>query len=403
MEFTLALIGIILSFFFAGSEIAFITTSKIRLEIWIRNKVSAALIAQRYFRHPEIYLSTTLVGNNIANVMASTYATIILIQYIDEKLAWAIITLTILTFGEIIPKVIFRTHANHIILKVVYLIRFFNLVLIPIIFIANSISSRILKAFNINKKTDGNLFQKKDIEVLLKEARLSGVVDEVEQRTISRVLSLPTMLVREAMIPRTSIQAIDYRDGLKGLRGMIGLTGKTKIPVYKKNIDNIIGIVFLFDVFSKPKSLKQIIKPVIYTPENKKCNELLREFRETNASVAIVIDEYGGTAGLITTEDLIEKLFGDFQDSTLKIVRPIRALNKTTWQVMASESVDNVRDEIDINIPKGNYETLSGYILNLLGHIPKIGENIDLPTFKIIITRATKTKVKEVKIIKNNS
>jgi CBS domain containing-hemolysin-like protein len=403
MELTLGIIGLILSFFFAGSETAFITTSKIRLELWIRNRLSAALFAQKYFRHPEIYLSTTLVGNNIANILASSYATVLLIQYIDETLAWAIITLTILTFGEIVPKVLFRTHAHSLILKVVYLIRLFHIILNPIIFIAEKISSNILQLLKISREDDINLFHKRDIEVLLREAKLSGVVDEDEHKIITRVLSLPEKLVREAMIPRTLIQAIEDTAGLNGLRQLMIQTGNTKIPVYKDTIDNIIGVVFFFDLLSKPKSLKQIIKPITFTPENKKCNELLREFRQTNTSIAIVIDEYGGTAGIITTEDLIEKLFGDFEDTPLTEIPSIRALNRTTWQVHASESIDKINEELNINIPPGNYETLSGFILARLGHIPKVYERIELRSIKIVITRASKNRVEEARIIKSSN
>jgi len=400
MDIILFFIGLTLSFFFAGAETAFISTSRIRFEIWLRNKIRSALRAEKYFRHPDIYLSTTLVGNNIANIMATSYATVLLITYFDKTVAWAMITLTLLTFGEIVPKVIFRTHANNLILKVTCLIRFFHFLFNPIILIANKISSNILKFFRLDEETSHVMFHKQDIEVLMREAKISGVIDEDEHRIISKVLALPDRLVREAMVPRTAIIAIGYNDSLSKLKRLMLHSGNTKIPVYKKDIDNIVGVVFLYDLFLKPKSLREIIKPIAYIPENKKCNELLREFRQTNTSIAIVIDEYGGTAGLITTEDLIEKLFGDFQDSPLP---PIRALNKTTWQVLASESIERIIEEIDINIPKGNYETLSGYILNLLGHIPKIGETIELPTFKIVITRATKTRVKEVKIIKSTS
>jgi CBS domain containing-hemolysin-like protein len=403
MELTLGIVGLVLSFFFAGSETAFITTSRIRLELWIRNKLSAALFAQNYFRHPELFLSTTLVGNNIANVLTSSYATVLLIQYIDETLAWAIITLIILTFGEIVPKVLFRTHAHSLILKVVYLIRLFHIILSPIIFIAEKISSNILQLFKISREGDVNLFHKRDIEVLLREAKVSGVVDEDEHKIITRVLSLPQKLVREAMVPRTLIQAIDYKAGLYGLKQLMAQTGNTKIPVYKKNIDNIIGVVFLFDLLSKPQSLKEIIKPITFTPENKKCNELLREFRQTNTSIAIVIDEYGGTAGIITTEDLIEKLFGDFEDTPVTDIPSIRALNRTTWQVQASESIERINEELNINIPLGYYETLSGYILARLGHIPKVNEKIKLRSFKIVISRASKSRVEEVRIIKSSN
>jgi putative hemolysin len=400
MEITLALIGLSLSFFFAGAETAYITTSKIRFEIWVRRRLRSALLAEKYFRQPELYLSTTLVGNNIANVITSSYAMVLLINYFDETVAWAVITLCVLTVGEIIPKVLFRTHANRLILKIIYLIKFFHFLLSPIIFIANKISSYTLKLLQLSRHTNRIIFYKQDIAVMMREAKISGVVDEDEHKIISKVLSLPDRLVREAMVPRTAIRAIEYKDGLKKLKNLIAESGNTKIPVYKQNIDNIIGIVFLYDLFFKPKSLREIIKPVVYTPENKKCNELLREFRQTNTSAAIVIDEYGGTAGIVTIEDLIEQLFGEIEEIPWEEDTRITALNQFTYRVKADESVENINEELEVSIPTGHYDTLAGYIFSQLGHIPKNGEQIVLDECRIVVTKVDLNRIIEVRIVK---
>ena len=393
-------IGLIFSFFFAGSETAFITTNPLRFEIWIRKKVRGASTAEKYFKNPDIFLSTTLVGNNLANVLATTYATIFLITFWNETLAWVVITITILLFGEIIPKVLFRTFAHNLILKIIFVIKLFHFLLNPLIILTTKISSMMIKLLRLGSKSEKTMFDRQDIVVMLREARLSGVVDEEEQKIISRVLNLPDTLVREAMVPRTAIQAVNVKADIKKVREFIIETGKSKIPLYRSTIDDITGVVFMYDLFDEKAQIKDVIKPVNYVPENKKCDELLREFQENNTSVAIVIDEYGGTAGLITIEDLAEELFGEIEESTVKSDQPVIRINKTTWKIRASEPIEVINELLEINIPEGDYETLAGFILSELGRIPETGEKIAIKDGSIMVTRASKNMIEEVRLIK---
>jgi CBS domain containing-hemolysin-like protein len=401
MELIIAIIGLIFSFFFAGAETAFFSTNSLRIEIWVRKKLRSAIRAQIYFKNPDIFLSTTLVGNNLANVLATTYATIFLISFWDETLTWLIITFTILLFGEIIPKVFFRIYAHNLILKIVSVIRFFHFLLNPVILLTTKISSLVIRSLNLgDSKTESNIFDKDDILVMLREARLSGVVDDDEQKIISNVLNLPDTFVREAMVPRTAIQAINENSKITDIRHFMFETGKTKIPVFKSTIDNITGIVFMFDLFADNPTLDEVIKPVTYIPENKKCNELLSEFKQTSTSIAIVIDEYGGTAGLVTLEDLVEELLGEIEESTEKSDQTIVRINKTTWKIKASESIKAINEQINVNIPEGEYETLAGYILSELGRIPESGEKIALIDSSIMVSKAGKNIIEEVRLVK---
>ena len=203
MEIILSLIGLFLSFFFAGSETAYMTTNQIRLDIWIKKSKKSAKLAEKYFQNPDLYLSTTLVGNNLANVLTSSYATIYLLGFWDESVVWALLTFTILLIGEIIPKILFRTYANLIILEILYIIRFFHFILNPIIIFVTKISALVLRVLSISDHNVDVIMDKQEILVLLNEAKISGTVDEKEQKIINRVLKLPDTLVREAMIPRT--------------------------------------------------------------------------------------------------------------------------------------------------------------------------------------------------------
>lgn len=399
MEIFISLIGLLLSFFFAGSETAYISTNQIRMEIWVRNKIKSALKAKPYFDNPDLFLSTTLVGNNLANVLTTSYATIYLITFWGETATWAVITFVVLLIGEIIPKILFRTFAHSLILKVMFIIRIFHFLLLPLIAIAVRLSSMALKAMRIKKSSEKIIFDKNDIVVLLNEARISGVVDEDEQKIISRVLNLPVTFVREAMIPRTNIHALEEKFTITELRKLIYDTGKTKIPIYKSTIDNIIGVVFMYDLFEDNTDKTNLIKPVTYVPENKKCNELLKELKEASASIAIVIDEYGGTAGIITIEDLVEELLGEIEESTERSVESIIRINKTTWKIRASEAIGLINEQIGLNLPDGDYETIGGFILTELGRIPDAGEKIAIENGTLMVSRSTKSKIEEVRIV----
>lgn len=401
--FIVSIVGLVLSFFFAGSETAFITTNRIRFEIWLRQKRKSALAAKNYFENPEIFLSTTLVGNNLANILTSSYATVYLIEYIEQTYAWLIITFTLLFFGEILPKVIFRSYANILILRLIYVVRFFHYILRPLILMAQHISTLTLKMMNVKKEVNENLLDKKDIEVLINEARISGIVDRDGQRIITNVLDLPKRLVREAMIPRTSINAIDYKRGIQGINKIISRSGNTKIPVYRGSIDNIIGVVFLYDLLAGSQSIDEIIKPVQYIPENKKCNEMLKEFRESNTSIAIVIDEYGGTAGIVTVEDLVEELFGEIEEKDLRSKAGIRPLNKNTFQIRSEVTTEYIEEEFGISIPAGTYETIGGYFIARIGHIPAVGEMVETDKFRLIITRADSKRIIEMRLVVKSS
>jgi CBS domain containing-hemolysin-like protein len=399
MDLILASLGLLLSFIFAGSETAFTTANRLRIELWIRNNVKSAIQADKYLSNPDVFLSTTLVGNNIANVLATSYATVYLVVFVDELIAWFLITTTLLLFGEILPKIIFRQHADGLILMVIYPIRVFHFIFNPIIWFSIRVSNLILSIFGMDKKVKDLFITKEDFTHLVKKAP----VNAGERKMISKILDLPEITVREAKVPRTSIKAISSSGTVAQARNIMIKSGFSKIPVYIKTIDNIIGVVFMYDLFDNPKTLKEVTKPVVYTPENKKCNELLKEFKYNNTSIAIVVDEYGGTSGLVTLEDLAEVLFGDFEEIPITDKISIQALNKVSWRVQASESVKTINEQLAAKFPEGAYDTIAGLLITRLGHIPREGEQLILNEFRILVTKAQKNKVNEVRIIRREN
>jgi CBS domain containing-hemolysin-like protein len=400
MELIIGIIGLVLSFLFAGSETAFITTNKIRFELWIRNKYKSALFAEKYFRDPGLFISTTLVGNNIANILATSYATVYLINYMNKTFTWLLITSFILIFGEILPKALFRIMDDKVVLFIMYPIRLFHFILRPFIWVVNSIATTILKILGIQSENVKMFFSKEDVALLLNEGKLAGLIEEEDHKIISKVLGLPDTSVREAMIPRTQIEAVEISMNIKQIRIYMAKKGFTKVPVYKDDIDHIVGVIFMYDLFRDIRSAKEVIKPVTFTPENKKCNELLREFKSNNTSIAIVIDEYGGTAGLVTTEDLVEELFGEFDDASDGIINTITKINKNTWEIEAIETIEIINNTLNLNLPEENYETIAGLVLAGLGRIPKQGEQLVIHNCRIVISQAQKNKIEKVRLIK---
>jgi len=352
-----------------------------------------------FIRKPENFIYATLVGNNFANVAFASYATIYFHRYIDEKLTWLLITTITIIWGEIIPKTLFRSLADWIIRKIALPLLIFYYLFQPVIWIVSKISGVILKMFQHSFDEITDFFSKRDVEILIKESQNFISLEEKENIILSRLLDLKQLHVRDAMIPRTEIVAIEENMEIEELVKIIQKTGFTKIPVYRENLDNVIGIVYLKDLFLNPENLQPIVRDVLFVPETKRSLPLLRIFKQKNTSIAIVIDEYGGTAGLVTTEDLIEELVGEIIDEYDATEIHIRKIKDKIFSVNARIELEDLKDEIGVDIPEGDYDTLAGFILNQLGHIPKKEETFTFNEIQFIVTRATRRKVDWVRII----
>jgi CBS domain containing-hemolysin-like protein len=398
-ELTIIFISFLLTFYFAGTETAFISVNRVRIELWRRKKNRSAEIIADFLRKPEKFIYTTLVGNNLANVSFASFATLYFHKYLSETLTWFLITGITILWGEIIPKTLFRSLADWIIKKVAPVLLFFYYLFQPIIWIVSSMSRIILRTLGYSSAEIKDFFSKKDVEVLIKESQNYVSMEEEENIILTRLLDLKQLHVRDAMIPRTEIEAIEETAPLKELIQVLIKSGLTKIPVYRKNLDEIIGVVYLKDLFLKPESIKSIVREVLFVPETKRSLSLLRNFKQKNTSIAIVIDEYGGTAGLVTTEDLIEELVGEIIDEYDEEEIHIRKIDKNVFSVNARIEPEELKEEIGVVIPEGDYDTLAGFILNHLGHIPKREEAFEYNDHKFVITRATRRKVDWVRII----
>jgi len=308
-------------------------------------------------------------------------------------------------FGEIIPKAIFRIQADFMVKMVAVPLRFLNIVLRPLISLANSASGVLIRLLKTGSERSEKVFRRQDVEMILKELRDSGGGEDFDQddsQILHNVLELSNKRVKETMVPRTEMVAVDQNATLAEIQKTFIASGYSKIPVYEDNIDDITGVVFAYDLFEAPESIADIIRPVKLIPSSKKSKDLLAEFRQSNSSVAIVIDEYGGTAGMVTIEDLIEEVVGDIQDEYDKEDEFIKRINANTYILSGNVELDELQEKYPQIMLKENsdeFETVAGYIINHIGRIPKVNEEIFIQGNKFIISKATPNRLDTVKLI----
>jgi len=420
LEFTIILFTVLASAFFSGSEIAFVSANRLKLEIESR-KGSVVSRALAFFNEkPETFLTTTLVGNNIINVLYATLMAIYLAEPVRSVYtSWMgnepstvvvlliqtiIASLVIMIFGEIIPKAIFRIQADFMVKVVALPLRILNVILRPLIYMANSASGLLVRWLKTGSERSDKIFRRQDVEMILKELRDTGGGEDFDQedsQILHNVLELSNKRVKETMVPRTEMIAVDQNATIDEIQRIFIASGFSKVPVYQDNVDDITGVVFAYDLFDAPESIADIIRPVKLIPSSKKSKDLLAEFRQSNSSVAIVIDEYGGTAGMVTIEDLIEEVVGDIQDEYDTEDEFIKQIDVNTFILSGNVDLDELHEkfpEIDLKNDGDDFETLAGYIINHIGRIPKVNEELFIHGHKFIISKATPNRLDTVKL-----
>lgn len=420
MEFTIILLTILASAFFSGSEIAFVSANRLKLEIESRKGSLISRSLAFFNEKPESFLTTTLVGNNIINVLYATLMAIFLIEPINSiysswmgttpttavvlLLQTVVASLVIMIFGEILPKAIFRIQADFMVKVVAVPLRMLNVILRPLISIANTASGLLVRWLNTGSERSDKIFRRQDVEMILKELRDTGGGEDFDQedsQILHNVLELSNKRVKETMVPRTEMIAVDQNATIDEIQRIFIASGFSKVPVYQDNIDDITGVVFAYDLFDAPETVADIIRPVKLIPSSKKSKDLLAEFRQNNSSVAIVIDEYGGTAGMVTIEDLIEEVVGDIQDEYDTEDEFIKRIDVNTFILSGNVDLDELHDkypEVDLKNNGDEFETVAGYIINHIGRIPKVNEELFIHGHKFIISKATPNRLDTVKL-----
>ncbi len=416
-ELAIVVGALLCSAFFSGSEIAFVAASRLRVEVKARQRGFLGKQVQRLFEDPAHFLTTTLVGNNIALVVYSTIMALLLsapvhsfyertigisesalgvVALITQSLVAGIIVLLV---GEVLPKTIVRGIASRTVFAVAIPLTVAYRLLQPLVMLAMWTSRLVLRLLRANT-TSTTQFPRRQFELVIEEGRKKGSLDlnKEESAILSNLFELHHKRVKESMTPRTDIIAVDKSTSVEEFRAKCIEFGYSKLPVYRENIDTIVGIAFARDLFKSPGSLQEIIRPAKFVPEAKSSKDLLKEFRESNSSIGIVVDEYGGTAGLITREDLLEELFGDIQDEFDSEDVVMRRVEGSAVLASGRAEIDELNERFGLNLPTGDYETVAGYLLDRVGTIPAPQEEYNFGGLRFLIQQASTHRIDMVRI-----
>ena len=402
-EIPIIIISLIFSAFFSGMEIAYVSSNKISIEIEKKKTGFISSIIKILTKKPSKFITTMLIGNNIALVIYGFTMGALLTREFDLNLInqTLVSTFIILITAEFLPKVFFQIYSNTLLKFFAFPAYIFYQLFSFISEFVIRISDFMLKTFF---KTEGDA-----VELALTKVELGNFIteqmesiDEHEQvdseiQIFQNALEFTEVKAREVMVPRTEIMAIDISDSIENLRQLFVDTGYTKILVYKDSMDDILGYVHSFELFKKPKSIKSILIKVVFVPETILVKDVLNLLTKKRKSIAVVIDEYGGTSGVMTVEDIIEELFGEIEDEHDSVELTEEQLTDDSFSFSARLEVDYLNETYKLNLPESeSYETLGGLIVNHTEDIPQLKDTIIIENFKFTIIEVSSTKIDSV-------
>ena len=410
----IALIALLCSAFFSGIEIAFVSSNKVRAEIEMARGGFINRILNIFYRNREMLISTLLIGNNIANIVYSMAMANLLTkpleQWVHNEAALLLVqtliaTIIILIFGEFVPKSIFRIDPNRSLRTASVPLYMVYLVLYPISRFTEWMSAMLMKLFGI--KIDTSRVKLLTVDEL--DAYLQENIDkhEDENKTVERevkifenALDFSDTRLRDCMVPRNEIVAVDVKDTTRDdLVKLFTQSGLSKIVVYKENIDDVIGFIQVSELFVTDIDWKTRIKPVLFAPESLLARKMMQQLMDEKRSMAIVIDEFGGTSGMVTLEDLVEEIFGEIEDEHDRNHLIARQLSDTSYEFSGRMEIEEINERFHLDIPESDdYQTLAGYLLNENEAIPNVGEVFDLPPYRFTVERKTAARIELIRI-----
>ncbi len=405
------IISLVFSAFFSGIEIAFISSDPIHLQIQSAKKDLTARVLQYFSRKPTTFLTTTLVGNTIALVVYGTFMTKFLHPLLAKHLVTegsiniiletVISTLIVLFTAEFLPKSLFLLNPNKVLSVLCIPMRIIIYLLYPLVFvivvisrwfIINFFKSEYSEERPVYGLTDLNNF----IQKISERQDVSEEHHELNSEIFSNALEFKKVKVRDCMVPRTDIISLDMESDISELRKAFTESGHTKVIIYKDSIDDIKGYCHASELFKKPKHIKDIITEIPIAPETKLANELLIELTKKHKSLALVVDEFGGTSGLVSIEDIIEEIFGEIQDEHDDEDLIEHQIDDYNFILSGRHEIEELNHKFSFNLPEGDYDTLGGLIFSSLGEIPKIGDSVNLNSITLVIRNMDGIKVDKV-------
>ncbi|MDP6127697.1 MAG: hemolysin family protein [Dehalococcoidales bacterium] len=408
----LLVVCLILSAFFSGSETAFISLQKVRLEHLVSTEARGAKRVARLLERPEKLLSIVLLGNTFVNTAAAALATALAMlrwgpQY-GVIIATAGITVVLLIFAETTPKTIAAHYAERISFLAVRPLEFVSWLFTPFVFGLSWIAARTSRALG-GEMAPRSLASSEEIRNMITVGHKEGTVEDTEARLLHKVFDFGDRPVREVMVPRLEVMAIEKGSAVADFLALYTTAPLSRFPVFQENMDNVVGILSIRDVLmglargaiDRQALIDELVRPAYFTPETKLIDELFAEMRDDNYQMCVVIDEFGGTAGIVSLSGIIEEIVGPVGDELVEPEKEFEAIDENTFQIDGGMRIEEVNEEMALGLPDSEeYETMAGFILSLLGHIPEQGEQVRYEDANMVITRMRGLKIEEILLTK---
>ena len=397
---------LVLSALFSSSETALTTGNRIRIRTLAGQGDKRAMTLLAVLQNPEKMLSVILIGNNVVNLYASSLATTVTLSLFGSKLvgvATGILTLAVLVFGEVAPKTMASRNAEQIALRAAGPVKCLMWLFTPLVFVVNNLARLVMKLFGADRPGKRELMTAEELRTIVQVGHEDGVIENSERKMIDNVFDFGDRSARDIMIPRIDMTCIDVEAGYDELMEVVREEKYTRIPVYKESADTIVGILnikdLLFRAQDKPFRIAELMRKPLFTYEQKKTSELMVEMRKNYTNLAIVLDEYGVTAGMVTMEDILEEIVGEIRDEYDRDEeKSIRRIAPNTYLIEGNVKIDDVNEVLQLHLASEDYESIGGYVLEQLEHFPKEGECVTKGGISFTVTRMEQTRIAEVKL-----
>ncbi len=408
LQLIILIILIFLSAFFSMSETALTSISKIRLRTMVDENVKNAAIIQKVLEEPDKLLSAILIGNNLVNIGASSIATALAIDKFQNQgvgIATGILTVVILIFGEITPKTFATKNAEKISLLVINIIRLCMFIFTPIIFLLNIITGFLLRLLGVKKDEKTPTITESELITMVNVSHEEGVLEIDEREMINNVVDFSNNDASDVMIPRTDIVAVDINLSYKELTRVFKEETFSRLPVYDGSIDNVVGVISLKDLLFiddiESFSIKKYMREPFFTYESKSLKELFATMRADRTPMAIVLDEYGGTSGIITIEDMLEEIVGDLADEYDTHDDEIIAIQENEFLVDGTTKIEDVNETLGTNFQSEDFDSIGGFVIEAFGNFPNNLDSIVIDDTKLIVEDIEKNRIEKIRILKH--
>jgi len=400
----LATLCLVATMFFSAAEMAFIAANRPRLRHLAEQGSATAAAYLEAFRHPERVLSTAMMGVTVAHIVAASATTWSLLPTLGG-LAPVVVTLILtpvmLVFGEIIPKAVARAWATSLILRLYRPLIWTSVVLMPFVAFANLVVGLTLRLYGVRQADTRAFVSREELKALLQMEPGEAEVTTQEAELIDNIFDLGDTTVREVMVPLVEVAMLPDSASPQDAIALIQERGFSRLPVYRQRETNIVGIVAAMDLLSRgaeAATLDELKRPPYYVPETKRIDDLLREMQRSRAHMAVVVDEYGGSTGVVTLEDILEQIVGEIHDEHERAPASAERLPDGSYRVAARTNIDELNEAFDWTLPKQDYETVAGLVLATLGRVPRAGEMFQIPGYTLTVLEADTRRVTAVKI-----